>query len=64
LGGVTTVTAKAVVRRPGSRPLYSSLDGGAGADPAPDDDLDVTAVPYYAWANREADAMRVWLPRA
>jgi DUF1680 family protein len=64
LGGVTTVTAKAVVRRPGSRSLYASLDGSAGGDAAPDDDLDVTAVPYYAWANREADAMRVWLPRA
>lgn len=24
----------------------------------------VTAIPYYAWANREPGAMRVWLPRA
>jgi DUF1680 family protein len=64
LGGVTTVTAKATVRRPGSQQLYSGLDGGASADPAPDEALDVTAVPYYAWANREADAMRVWLPQA
>jgi DUF1680 family protein len=66
LGGVTTVTAKALVRRAGSRPLYSSLGAGAGADAGPDAgyDLEVTAVPYYAWANREADEMRVWLPQA
>jgi DUF1680 family protein len=28
------------------------------------DEVDVIAVPYYAWANREIGAMRVWLPRA
>jgi DUF1680 family protein len=28
------------------------------------DEVDVVAVPYYAWANRELGAMRVWLPRA
>ena len=28
------------------------------------DEVDVVAVPYYAWANREVGAMRVWLPRA
>jgi DUF1680 family protein len=22
----------------------------------------LTAVPYYAWANREDGSMRVWLP--
>jgi DUF1680 family protein len=22
------------------------------------------AIPYYAWANREPGAMRVWIPRA
>ncbi len=27
------------------------------------DEVDVIAVPYYAWANREISAMRVWLPR-
>ena len=27
------------------------------------DEVEVTAVPYYAWANREIGAMRVWLPR-
>ncbi|MBV9173454.1 MAG: glycoside hydrolase family 127 protein, partial [Chloroflexi bacterium] len=24
----------------------------------------LTGVPYYAWANREPGAMRVWIPRA
>ena len=26
--------------------------------------VDVMAIPYYAWANREPGAMRVWIPRA
>ena len=34
-----------------------SADGVGG-------EVDVVAVPYYAWANREIGAMRVWLPRA
>ncbi len=25
--------------------------------------LPLTAVPYFAWANRGANAMRVWIPR-
>jgi DUF1680 family protein len=28
-----------------------------------DDEVEITAIPYYAWANREIGAMRVWLPR-
>lgn len=28
-----------------------------------DTEVEVVAVPYYAWANREIGAMRVWLPR-
>jgi hypothetical protein len=27
------------------------------------DEVEITAIPYYAWANREVGAMRVWLPR-
>ncbi|MEZ0165942.1 glycoside hydrolase family 127 protein [Kineococcus sp. LSe6-4] len=44
-------------------PLYRP----AGDDPAPqaEDTVQVVpSVPYYAWANRELGAMRVWLPRA
>lgn len=28
-----------------------------------DENLVVTAVPYYSWANRHSGAMRVWIPR-
>ncbi|NAZ84816.1 glycoside hydrolase family 127 protein [Kineococcus indalonis] len=44
-------------------PLYRP----AGDEPAPqaaEEVLTVPAVPYYAWANRDLGAMRVWLPRA
>ena len=47
----------------GTVPLYRP----AGDEPAPqaeEEGLLVPAVPYYAWANRELGAMRVWLPRA
>jgi hypothetical protein len=39
------------------RPLQSA--GPAGGRP-----VMLTAIPYYAWANREPGAMRVWIPRA
>ena len=39
--------------------LYRSL----GSDPPPARRrVDLTAIPYFAWANREAGAMRVWIP--
>jgi DUF1680 family protein len=37
----------------------------AGSEPSPRRRrLELTAIPYYAWANRAAGAMRVWIPRA
>ena len=55
-------------------PVHAALGAAAGPlyRPAQDepvaqasDDVQVVpAVPYYAWANRELGAMRVWLPRA
>ncbi|MDW6065816.1 glycoside hydrolase family 127 protein [Streptomyces sp. FXJ1.4098] len=75
LGGVTAITAGAL--RPQVRPEgwwpYADADGGApgtpgapgalGAPHAPAaEPVRVTAIPYYAWANREAGAMRVWIP--
>jgi DUF1680 family protein len=41
--------------------LYRPLRLGK---PLPRKRVDLTAIPYYAWANREPGAMRVWIPRA
>ena len=41
--------------------LYRPL---GSAPPAPRRPVALTAIPYYAWANREPGAMRVWIPRA
>ena len=48
LGGVTVIEAEGKVRRPNGR----------------DQDVRLTAVPYYAWDHREAGPMRVWMPQA
>ncbi|WP_405846386.1 glycoside hydrolase family 127 protein [Streptomyces sp. NBC_01518] len=62
LGGVTTVVAAGYRRRlaeDGSWWPYRAPAPGA----APTGDLvELTAIPYYAWANRQDGAMRVWLP--
>ncbi len=59
LGGVGTLVGKA---------LAADVDawGGALYQPDPPDFVRVPfkAIPYYAWANREPGAMRVWLPEA
>lgn len=61
LGGAITVRAQGSVR---------SLDGWSdstfrpyGAPAAPSQSTDLTAIPYYAWANRGPGPMRVWIPR-
>jgi DUF1680 family protein len=41
--------------------LYSRLGSDRGLRQTP---LPLMAIPYYAWANRGLDAMRVWVPRA
>ena len=63
LGGVSVVRARGV-----GGPLESWSDGSLyrplqHAETAPPQPLTLTAVPYYAWANREPGAMRVWIPR-
>ena len=63
LGGVT------VLRHPGfasprplaSQPLYAPAALGPPADGTP---VTLTFIPYYAWANREPQAMAVWVPHA
>jgi len=55
LGGVTILSGRARRRRPGrGGPLYSRE--GLATEPEP-----VTAVPYYAWANRRPGEMLVWI---
>jgi DUF1680 family protein len=61
LGGVTTVVAAGRRRHlpdAGWWP-YTTADEPErhGGDP-----VELTAIPYYAWANRQDGAMRVWLP--
>ncbi|MEV2211032.1 beta-L-arabinofuranosidase domain-containing protein [Streptomyces sp. NPDC050997] len=61
LGGVITVVAagrRRDIPDPGWWP-YGPADSSPrqGGEP-----VELTAVPYYAWANREDGSMRVWLP--
>jgi len=61
LGGVTTVVAAGSRRGipdAGWWPYAPAEDSPRpGGEP-----VELTAVPYYAWANREDGGMRVWLP--
>ena len=49
LGGVTVLSGKANARTPGSDQLKQ---------------VDLLAIPYYAWDNRSGGEMAVWLPEA
>jgi uncharacterized protein len=66
LGGITAVTATARVRpRPPAEhdaPWWPYRPAGTGTPAPAGDPVTLTAIPYYAWANRENSAMRVWLP--
>jgi hypothetical protein len=35
---------------------------GDGSDGAGDKAIQLRAIPYFAWANRAVEAMRVWIP--
>ncbi|MFE2580848.1 glycoside hydrolase family 127 protein [Streptomyces sp. NPDC059378] len=68
LGGVTTVVA-AGHRRPlpdtgwwPYRPVAAASGTASGAGHPAGDPVELTAIPYYAWANRRDGSMRVWLP--
>ena len=64
LGGVTVVTVAGRARRHEAAPWpYPPASGSAGGDVS-GDRVQLTAVPYFAWANRELGPMRVWLPRS
>lgn len=67
LGGVTTVLAgghRRTIPEPGWWPYTAGSADGAAEDSSAADDapIELTAIPYYAWANRQDGSMRVWLP--
>jgi DUF1680 family protein len=63
LEGVVSVEAQGFVCDPApwGDELYKPLGAAGDLSRAP---LRLTAIPYYAWANRGPHAMRVWIPRA
>lgn len=40
---------------------YRSADADPAIAPS-GESVELTAIPYYAWANRQDGSMRVWLP--
>jgi len=60
LGGVVAVRGPGCVLPPGAG-WSGHLYRPAGAEAGPAQDTALTAVPYYAWANRAPGAMQVWL---
>ena len=66
LGGVTTVLGSGYRRATAPQGWWPYPSGPATAadapDPAVDGRIDLAAIPYFAWANRQDGAMRVWLP--
>ncbi len=59
LGGVVVLQAEASALSPAKDYLYRSADTPA----TPTISTKLTAVPYYAWANRDPSPMQVWLRR-
>ena len=60
LGGVTVLRGEGTATDPDSweGTLYRPVDAVERTE------TEVVAVPYYAWGNREAGSMTVWVPRA
>ena len=63
LGGVTILRTRAEVIPPqvGWRDRLYRTERPRTDGPRGTDATRITAVPYYAWANREPGAMQVWL---
>jgi DUF1680 family protein len=64
LGGMPTIRVQGTQRR---RPdtswwPYTSENPESSKDPAHTPPIALIAVPYFAWGNRDAGAMRVWTP--
>ncbi len=62
LGGVVTVeaTGSVVDTDAWAGGMYRTYGSARNSHSLP---ITLKAIPYYAWANRGANAMRVWLPR-
>jgi DUF1680 family protein len=63
LGGVLVLTTRARLDPPDPGwhgRLYRTATSAA-TDRAANPDVAITAIPYYAWANREAGPMQVWI---
>jgi DUF1680 family protein len=60
-GGLMVVQTKGFLAETAGWPqgLYRRFNGDGG----PRQSIPLLAVPYYVWANRGANAMRVWIPR-
>lgn len=63
LGGVVALTGTLKVRSAAPAWNGSLYRGAGGNDSNHGKPVTVTAIPYYAWANREPGRMRVWIPR-
>jgi DUF1680 family protein len=61
LDGVVVVQAQGTVVDVG--PWQDELYRQAPAESLPQREVELTAIPYYAWANRGPGTMRVWIPR-
>ncbi|MBA2681264.1 MAG: glycoside hydrolase family 127 protein [Ktedonobacteraceae bacterium] len=61
LGGIRTIQTRALLTNP-QPPDEASLYRSYNAARPTYTSTSLTAIPYYAWANREAGAMQVWLP--
>lgn len=62
LGGVTTVVAAGRRREIPDAGWWPYGPASGDASPTAGEPVELTAIPYYAWANRQDGAMRVWLP--
>lgn len=63
LGPVVVLHAAGAVRGRGGGSWWPYGDAAEAVAPATNP-VPLTAVPYFAWGNRQAGAMRVWLPTA
>jgi len=67
LGGVTVLKHRGTVKEGAlsDQPLYRRVLTGGGAEAGTrhsNRPVELTFIPYYAWANREPSPMRVWIP--